>query len=401
MIKILTLWSVSYLNKAFFIDIKLVRERFKIYGFFNVASLLLVLSIILFGGKTIIFMKANYQSLSLLLTFFLIMIGMVSVFPQKIDKLEQRMFSFFPSIGLKNIRNYYLYRKLIFSYMFSIYVLFPFSTKLTDITMFLFSLSMLSFFMLINIITGIFFSEAIVNSFLIAIRLLFAIFLALMVRNMLPFDLHKWVFNIGEIFLIMLNIVLVLFNFYYLSKGKIKTSINLFRLKKVQYNNLFFLFLIRSKIKYDIVFLIVISFLPLFLDKKYDEPLIFVITMLTSLYLVYYEYLKKQSKSINFLYNANNLGELRKNAIISLDLFSILFLFIAVILGVFSDSLLQSLFYYIFVVSSFSLSNVIVSINLEKRMNSKIFIMKDVIKSLSLSVLILSILIYVFKLVSF
>ncbi len=306
------------------------------------------------------------------------------------------MFSFFPRVGLNNIKSYYKYRKIIISYISMIYLLFPFSTKLSDIKIFFFCLCILSIFMLINNISSIIFSESTINNITLIIRITYGIFLALLIRDMLPFEIENIIAMTNVIILALLFLLLWIINIYLLS---IQTKyVNTFKTNLVFFKvyNPFFLFLLRTKVKYDIILLLFVSFLSVFIDKNYNEPFAFVVTMLTSLYIIYYEYLKMQKNKINIFYNVINLKKLRMDTIFSLSEFSIVFLIIAIILGILSNSLLTHFMYYLLTIISFSLSNSIIPINIEKRINKKIIILKDLVKSILLTVLLLSCFIFIF-----
>ncbi|MGX7108886.1 hypothetical protein [Facklamia miroungae] len=381
--------------KALMVDLKLFRDRFKIYGFFNVFSLILILLLIVVGGKWILFTKANYLSLAMFFSLFLMMTGLTNINPNKNSSSKISMSCFFPKLGLDNINNYYKFRKFIFAYVTIIYLLFPFSTTIFDLKTFIFLLILLSVFILVSIVSSIYLSERLINNINLIIQLAMALYIALRSRGMAPFEIENVILRSDFNFLIILYFLIFILNIYLLSKKarKIKVYTSVLGIRNI-YNPLF-LFVLRTKIKFDIIIMIFFSIVSGFADNNYDEPIVFIVTFLGALYMIYYAYLYANAKRITLFYNASNLKQLRIDTISHLAKFSTIFCIIAATLGLLSDSLLNYIFYYLVTIISFIISNNIVRINIEKKINKKVILFTDLIKSIFLTIVFILFFLYV------
>lgn len=204
------------------------------------------------------------------------------------------------------------------------------------------------------------------------------------------------VYATNIIVLTLLFLLLLISNILFLSIQNKRIKTIKMNLASLRIYHPFFLFLTRTKVKYDIILLVFVSFLSVFIDKSYDEPFAFIVTMLTSLYILYYEYINSQKKKINIFYTANNLKKLRTDTVFSLAIFSVIFLIIAIVLGALNKNFLLYSMYYFLTIISFSLSNYLVPINIEKKENKKIITFKDLTKSILLTILLLSLFLFIF-----
>ncbi len=140
------------MNKNLSLEIKLIRKKFQIYGFFNIFSLFFVIFSLLIGFKTIMLVLGHYPQILALLFAMLIITNLTDVTLSE-DKLYRNLSqtrAFFPSISIKSVKFYQGYKKLITSYLISIYILFPMSLSLKNIIYFLFAMTLFTLFTLIN-----------------------------------------------------------------------------------------------------------------------------------------------------------------------------------------------------------------------------------------------------------
>lgn len=67
--------------ETFLIELQLIRQRFGIYGFFNISSLSIVLLAIFLGIKLLLFLNSHYPELSLMVSLFLLIVGLCDIAP--------------------------------------------------------------------------------------------------------------------------------------------------------------------------------------------------------------------------------------------------------------------------------------------------------------------------------
>lgn len=161
----------------------------------------------------------------------------------------------------------------------------------------------------------------------------------------------------------------------------------------------FMLFLFKTNILFDLIILIVISFLSAFVDNNYDDPFLFTTTVVAFCYIIYFEYLRSQKNKISFFYNARTITHLRLYTIKSCIKVSILFFPISIILGILNGDALSYVVHYLLTIISFSFVNFIVPINIEKKRDSTIITLKDLFFSICLCVAILIISISIYNIV--
>lgn len=163
----------------------------------------------------------------------------------------------------------------------------------------------------------------------------------------------------------------------------------------------FLLFIFNTKIFFDLLILIVVSGLSYFVDGHYDDPFLFTSTVLAFCYMAYYEFLTDQKNRIGFFYTARTIKNIRFYTIKSCIQLSIVFVPIAIVIGILSSSLFNYLFYYLLSLASFFLANYLVPINVEKRRKGAIITVKNLLSSvgfcLGIVVLVSLINMFIFK----
>lgn len=218
-------WSVSCLIKILLIEIELIRKKFSIYGFFNVLSLLGLFAIIILGGKYFLFRNADYFSLSLIISLFLLLLGLTNVSPSlaKYFIIVSNINAFFPSLGIDKIKKYFNYKKIIIAYIIIFYSLFPLDFDIISMKIFFSICLVLSIFMFINTISSKFSTGNISNLVYLIIRIFYSVFLALYSRALIPIDVEDIVQKSNVVVLGIMFSFFVLVNFLLLTNRKIKT----------------------------------------------------------------------------------------------------------------------------------------------------------------------------------
>lgn len=143
----------------------------------------------------------------------------------------------------------------------------------------------------------------------------------------------------------------------------------------------FLLFIFKTKTIFDLIILVVISGLSYFMDENYKDPFLFTTTILAFCYIAYFEFLKDQKRRICFFYNAKTIKNLRIYTVWSCVRISVVFVPIALIIGVLNGNMITYFMHYILAILSFSSANYVVSINIEKIKNGTVITVRDLFVS--------------------
>lgn len=154
---------------------------------------------------------------------------------------------------------------------------------------------------------------------------------------------------------------------------------------------LLFYFLQRSKLKYDLlitIFVFFVSFPTLDINGKMN---IMSISMLVFLYTTYYEFLKNQKNRVSFFYTGSNIKNLKTDVLKAILYLSSIFLAAVIMVDLFLlDGFYLTMTYFVSIII-FSISIIIIPINIEKREKHvpKVITWKDLTKSISITVALL------------
>lgn len=96
--------------EVFKLNLDIVRKRFKIYGFFNIVSLLLVISIILGGVKIGQALLGHYDKLSLMMLTIVYVLFAQYIFPSRFKENVEKIKTYFNILSLEKIEKYYMYK---------------------------------------------------------------------------------------------------------------------------------------------------------------------------------------------------------------------------------------------------------------------------------------------------
>lgn len=204
------------------IEVELVRKRFSIYGFFNVVTLVTVCLLMLLGSKYLLFRSGNYFSLALLVSLFVVLIGLTAVNPSHRNYMKKvsTLNAFFSNVGLEKVKSYYRYRRIIVSYLVIIYCLFPLNVDVQNTKYFFSIFLLLSIFMLVNTISSKYFSKRTSESVHASIRIFYGVLLALYSRHMLPVNIEGLVSQTNLILLVGMSCVIAILNVVVLSNKR-------------------------------------------------------------------------------------------------------------------------------------------------------------------------------------
>lgn len=153
---------------------------------------------------------------------------------------------------------------------------------------------------------------------------------------------------------------------------------------------LMFYFLLRNKVKYEIIILLFLTVYN-FIQSEYSMyGIIYSITLIIILYIVYFNVLARQKGRVNLLYNGTTVKHLKSDIIKSVSILSISLLGVVVLVDLFLLNAFYLTLYHMGTLIVFVLSTLLVSINIEKRNSNskKILTFKEGVKVVGLGLVL-------------
>lgn len=162
---------------------------------------------------------------------------------------------------------------------------------------------------------------------------------------------------------------------------------------------LIFYFLLRNKVKYEIIILLFLAVYNSFQSDPSLYGVIYSFTLLSILYLVYFYVLARQKGRINLLYSGATVKRLKYDVIKGISILSTSLLIIVAFVDLFLLQAFYLTIYHLGTLITFVLSTLLVEIRLEKESkdSKKIITFKEGFKTVGLGLslyLILSIILF-------
>lgn len=199
-------------------------ELFRIYGLWNILSLIAVLLIIFFSLKILFFKILPYETSMQLLTLLLVLsnIFVVTKEREELSKLVVKFQSFFHNFSRVEVLKYYTFRKYIILCILSVLLLFPLDLVFKSQKYFLFYMVLLQIFSLVSSLGSCFFKKKYQETVNLTIRMGFALFLALNVRKVMPFYLNQIIEASSVSLMLVVLLALCLINSLLLVFSRVK-----------------------------------------------------------------------------------------------------------------------------------------------------------------------------------
>lgn len=401
MIKILKAWRVKSLVDVFRLNLDIIRKRFKIYGFFNIVSLLLVLSLIFGGVKFGQSVLGYYEKVNLIILNMVYILFSKYIFPTNFKNNVERVKTYFNLISLDDIKKYYTYKNLIIFYAISIFLMFP--TQISDGGEFI------VYFLVLNILLFIqikFKKKLDSNKYISIMTMIYVCLsgiLILYMRGFIEFSFSKVMNPYILSCFFVLSLYLMKQNFKYIGNDeKVKQVMYFIKLSnkilKV-WPNRDLVLAIRKNLFMDPIVLILISniFLKGVTNTTEDMYYSCILSIVCSFIAIYIELINNEKASVSVFYNSVNYKDLKIHKLkstIYMQLITLVLVTIPLMFFIPMDILFKSYMVSIIVVV---LTIYLVKISLERNMDFKnILSDKDVIKlyiiSTILSIVFISIL---------
>lgn len=317
--------------KIFRLKLELLRKRFHIYGFFNVASLLLVLFLLVGGAKYFIVRLGHYEEMAWLMTIFYFTLFAGNVFAKEIEQQVVREQTFFTEISPEEFRRFEQYKKWVVFYLIYLYLIFP--TRGGEVGQFI-------CFCLVE--QGLLFVLELAHKSLekekyLGFRTVLSAVMCLMVvayaRGVIAFPSFQKITAVQALVLVILNLFLLKWNYRNLEAGeRERTHVYFLKLsKRIPFlrKNKNLLFLLRKNVLFDVFLLLLLSSVesPKYFAEKSNVIVSYGITFLVCLLWVYCELLNSDSQKLcAFIVSPK---QLKKEAMRDVGLASLLFLVVA------------------------------------------------------------------------
>lgn len=188
--------------------LEILAVRFKIKGFFNIASLFLAAAGFLALIKIIQAMLGNYEQLSVLTGSFIYIFFCRYIFTNDFEKKCRQMHALFSRFAQKDIKKYYRYKNLAFFWLAALFILWPVNAE--DVKLFIFYVTVLNFLLFIQILTKNKFSAAGYANANLFIRIILCGSLILYLKNYQYIDIKNIVNGYVAWVCVVLNIFLVI-----------------------------------------------------------------------------------------------------------------------------------------------------------------------------------------------
>lgn len=355
--------------EIFRLNIELIRQRFKIYGFFNIVSLLTVILSILFGLKFIQFKVGNYNNITIYLISFILITTFEDVIPKNPEKNIYNMKTFFSILDFKSIEKYYKYKNLVIIYTFLIFTIFPLDLNYFGNFTFFFMFSCLIIFLQIKIKNK--FSSERYTTVSIIIKALLIIICYFYTHKVFNIPFNKILNDYTIIAYLFVSLYLIKNTFKSLYKeSNIVGSIYFLSMSKKIFEfipNRDFMFLIRKNLLIQPIFTIII--VNIIIEKSstlyFDSLFTYTISYFCAFVSLYIELLKSESMKLLYFYSCKEFKVLKKEKILSILCISLcIFIFSAIPL-MFVNSFNTITLSYVFAIAIFCFVAFIIKISLE------------------------------------
>lgn len=151
---------------------------------------------------------------------------------------------------------------------------------------------------------------------------------------------------------------------------------------------LIFYFLLRNRVKYEIIILLFLAVYNFIQNDPSQYGLTYSGTLSGILYIVYSNVLNRHKGRINILYSGNTIKQFKSDVIKAISILSLSLLLIAILLDIFLLHAFHLSMYHIVTLVVFIFSTSLITINIEKkdRQSDKIITFKEGIKAFLLGI---------------
>lgn len=376
------------------LNIDLVRAKFKIYGFFNIFSLILTISIVLTGVKLLQYKMNIYNEISLIILAFITMFLTSHIYPNNYKEKAYKVKLYFNSIKYKTIERYFLYKNLIIFYLVCIYLLFP--TRLFEFRYYLLYMFIISFIVFLQISIKIKGSNSHYTILSNIMNVLVYITLILQLRKIINIPFY----NVTKQYMMPVYILLIFYLFFKNIKLIYRSCIHIDKLffvnltKKIPYirKNKDLLLIIREGFFMDPIVAILSGSLVFksITNTKLDMILLYAVSSLVAYIYLYIEILIYENSKFVCMYNKVSVKRIKKEKMFSVMFFSIIITIITSIPLLIFMPISVIFIGYILSIVIFMIITLLIPLSIEKNMDMVTLIKPKEIKIITYITLLMS-----------
>jgi len=322
---------VKFLISLLKFNLEVLIVRFKIKGFFNITSLLIVILGVLGGIKFIQFKLGNYEQVSVLLGIFSYVFFCKYIFTTDFDKKCKQLKTYFNIFGDQEIKKFYLYKNLSIFWVIIVFILFP--TNLKDINLFVTYVTIMNILICAQILEKNKLSVekyALIN---LITRILLLGLLILYLKNYRYINIESYLNNYTLLVFLLLNVFLYI-EAYKLMKfsSQLRSSIMFLKLSQqmpLKFQSPDFLFIIRKNLILEPFMIIICG--NIVINSKIEDVagrfFTLIISYMCSYITLYRELIKNEEFKMIYFYPDRSFRRLKSSKIKSIVFIS-LFLFV-------------------------------------------------------------------------
>jgi hypothetical protein len=357
------------------------RKMFGIYGLLNIIKAICIFGVLLIGPKALLFFipqKAVFVTY-LLFACLLYSTPLANVAYVEMSVGHKKLLTYFRHISAAELRSYYTYRKFFLFLLCTLYLFFPLSVAALPASLFI--MTLLSIVLLIKTSVQVRLKDEkktkYVNN---GLQIMFVGLFILLGNHVI--DAAEVAARIaqvpgyyyGIVSLLCYSITFINVGRSYLLSGR---KMELTRQPSLIKNHQL-LYIIRSGLLVRLLTILAFSFFAL--EQPLLTPFGFALTVLTSYSTIYYNLLRNDEGKVPLFYDATSLHKIRHDKLEPILKCSLFYLLLAIILGLYTGTVVGYSIAYMITTSVFALSVRVLKINIEKRQDEKVITWQNFVK---------------------
>jgi len=375
------------LNKAFKMNVLIIRKYWGLDKPLRFLLAIIGLAIFLLGTKYLIFLIPLEHTLQIYLFFGVFVFGLplADVLYTEMSQGHKKMYTYFKNIPVQEMQSYYVYRKFIFFLFTTVFLFFPMSLKVAPNSLLI--MTLLGASVMLTTSVQYVFKDATKTKYMkMIVQGLWVLSTYFVMPEMLgTVYISELVAKIPLYYFVIL--ICLFYTITYLNVGRSyafsETAIErtvYFRFLKSHH----LLYIVRTGMASILATILFSSFI------GFDQAILtitgFSSTLVSSYLTIYLQLLQNDHNKIALLYKPTELAKIRLDKLEALLKFSLIYLLLAVGIGIYMQQLLRFISAYGITSAVFALIVFGIKINIEKRESNQILTWQDFVKITVLSV---------------
>jgi len=381
---------VRFLNKAFKINFVIVRKYLGLDSTLKLSLAVLTVVALLVGMKYAMFFVPDDGTFFMywLLATFSFSLPLSDVLYTEMSVAHKKMLTYFEGIPAKDIASYYTYRKFLMFTSWTIFLFFPMA--LDKAAHALFMMSCVAFGVMVTTSVHCIFRDERKTKYtrtLMQGLLVFPSWFVLQTSGDFS-DISNVLANIPLFYFICCSIICYTITYANVGRSYVVSTNNSERtVRYTSLKNIYILYIMRKGMIPVLLTLLIGTFIGF--DQALFNPLGFVSTVVTSYITIYEALLYNDQSKVQLFYKPNELYKIRLDKLMAVLKFSVVYLCLAIGLGLYTNKLLSYGIAYCISIVIFVITALVVKLNIEKRIDNKVTTWKDSIRIIACTMLFL------------